>query len=262
MSAVRYQRNLSSNPPRPSHDLAPHRHAVALDRVARPGLRRLLELAEVARDDAERPGDADRGLGERRARADRTRRRSASIEPSITITTRPRRPAQPGVGARPPSRCRAPAASTSTSSPRTRRVAAGDVGDDVVHATASLVRTERVDRPRDVAGPPLDDPVHAHVVGRGLRRACDGTSAGRSGSRAAPRAPPPAPAATRLGSSTTVQPAAAISSRSASAAGEVLRRPRPGPWRRPARRRRHRVRSSAVPAHEVEHGGVGGVGPL
>ena len=97
------------------------------------------------------------------------------------------------------------------------RVGAGDVGDHVVHVAAACVRAERRDRRGDVLGPALDDPVDVtSAVAGSLEHGGDVLRAERV-ERVGRRRARPARAATRRGSSTTVQPASAISSRSASA---------------------------------------------
>ena len=52
------------------------------------------------------PAMPTRGIGERRLERAEHVARSASIEPSMARTMRPRRPAEPGVARGAPSRCR------------------------------------------------------------------------------------------------------------------------------------------------------------
>ncbi len=150
-------------------DVADHvpaeRHQVPLDRVDL-GSVALVELTQVLGRDPERPADADarvfeRGL-ERREHVPRRFDRSVHHEHGPATRT-----FEPGVQGGAPSR---PGLEREDLDllPVGRGLRVGDVRDDVAHVAASTVRAQACQRPPDVLGPTLDDPMDAHVGGRRL----------------------------------------------------------------------------------------------
>ncbi len=146
--------------------LAAHRHAVALDRIARTRTRRFVEVAQVVGDDAERSRDTDAGVLQRPL--ERAEHVAHGFDRWIHDQhDASRREAKGGVHGRAPSRA---LDERNDLDVVTERVSgqARHVRHDESHPSGTHLPPERRDRALHVVGPALAHPVHAHVVGRRL----------------------------------------------------------------------------------------------